>query len=56
MDPYAAHQALTVIATHTVTPADEKERAAVIRSFRVLSELARLYREATQPTEPHPAP
>ena len=47
MDPLTASQALRVLETHTITPADANERAKVLRSFAVLDELARLYREAT---------
>jgi len=47
MDPNAAHQALSVLEAHTITPADARQRAEVLRSFAVLDELARLYREAT---------
>jgi hypothetical protein len=47
MDPYIVHQALSVLEAHTITPADANERAEVLRSFAVLDELARLYREAT---------
>ncbi|GHF88923.1 hypothetical protein GCM10018787_41980 [Streptomyces thermodiastaticus] len=46
--PYAAHQALSVLEAHTITPADAKERAEVFRSLAVLSELAQLYMEATE--------
>ncbi|MGA5434810.1 hypothetical protein ACPCIZ_22800 [Streptomyces cellulosae] len=46
MDPYVADQALAVLETHTTTPADERERAEVLRAFAVLAELARLYKEA----------
>jgi len=48
MDPNAAHQALSVLESHTITPADARERAEVLRSFAVLGKLARLYREATR--------
>lgn len=47
-EPYAAHHALSVLEAHTVTPADAKQRAEVLRSFAVLHELARLHSEATR--------
>ena len=46
-EPYAAHRALRILESHTITPADARQRAEVLRSFAVLDELARLYREAT---------
>lgn len=46
-EPYAAHRALRVLEAHTITPADANQRAEVLRSFAVLNELARLYREVT---------
>jgi len=41
MDPYIASQALSVLESHTITPADANERAEVLRSFAVLAELVR---------------
>lgn len=48
MDPYAAHHALSVLEARTTVPTDEKERIAVLRSFRTLAKIATLYREATE--------
>lgn len=48
MDPYAAHHALSVLEARTTVPSDEKERIAVLRSFRTLAKIATLYREATE--------
>lgn len=45
-EPYAAHRALRILEAHTIAPADARQRAEVLRSFAVLDELARLYREA----------
>ncbi|MEU2669938.1 hypothetical protein ABZ622_13900 [Streptomyces sp. NPDC007164] len=50
MDPYAAHYALGVLESHTITPVGEQERISVRRSFAVLEELATLYRAATEET------
>lgn len=48
IEPYTAHRALSVLQSHTVTPADERERTEVLRSFAVLEALARLHLEATR--------
>ncbi|MFC9225816.1 hypothetical protein ACFT8W_34675 [Streptomyces hygroscopicus] len=52
MDPYAAHHALNVLEAHMTTPKDTQERVTVLQSFAVLSEIARLYHEATA-VSPH---